>query len=283
MNYKLQINEDGVSPLLLKAQSAAFKAKLDAVDVNGLSGWHHAAKNKTLNTIPKHLFSKKSLIKGGTIEDCYGTILKTPFNIAASWDGLKDIPEKFFTEETLSMEDYCGNTIWHLAAYSSSLNDIPKHLFSEKSLKIRNKDGKTVLHIAAARGNLTDIPDKFLTVKNLSDAGFFNSTNYQDPMLQKKVIKSLVELNQTLKKEILNIDPRLKITKAEKNCVYFSLNGDESLGIILNKIGISSGKEKYKTFCEAIKALEDSKQTMFNPEMIHYSSFQERQYIPKDY
>ena len=227
-------------------------------DAFGDTVWHQAAQTGVLNAIPEHLFTEASL----GLTNSKGMTL---WEKAVQARTLNQIPKYLFTKEILNKRTAAGDTLWHYAAITKTLNAIPKHLFTYESLNQRNNSGNAVWLFMNDLKMLKEIPKHLITSKlldmKLSNGEFVftkSTRNYIKNVLEMpEKLKEFIKNAPNLEREIEFKDERLILTKVNKESVVFDFEGYKK-SISLTKEGVFMNNEKYKSLKDAVSFIEES-------------------------
>lgn len=192
-------------------------------DIQGSSPLHFAAYHNTLSTIPKHLLTHQTI----GVENNDG---KTVLHVAAGNSCLKDIPKKLLTVEALNKKDNGGNTVWHYL--NEQIKDIPQDLITEELLDL-----------------------KIFTETNKNHIKNVITTRLNRINKIKEGLKVFIAENKPIAKDLIHLDPRLIVTKANKDTVHLKLEGAKEK-IIFSKEGVFIGKENHESLNKAVLFIE---------------------------
>ena len=228
-------NKSGQTALHLAAAKGLLKffpdelftpETLNKIDKNGNTVWHVAfdnAKsqgmfNKSIDSLPIKFLTKDILKQQN---------YRAQNVLFLAMNNLKHIPKDLITTEALNQCDNLGNTAWHLAAVCNSFKQIPTSVFPQTLFQLNkhfvewgafNIDVPYVGIMGCKRDELT----KFRTYAEKVLLDNKNDT------LKKKSFDSLIadrfdtfiQNNPSLKKDIHNSDPRLKLIEADSLLVF---------------------------------------------------------------
>lgn len=114
----------------------------------------HWAAQCWFESIPRHLITKERLET-----TCYG---QTVWHLAAQYRSLNSIPKELFTSEVFMSKDDFGHTVWAMIASNDMIKSVPRHLITNDLLKMKSVFNKSLFTKSDKTyiNNILQIPEK---------------------------------------------------------------------------------------------------------------------------